>query len=207
MTDADAYQVPVRTLHLLLAIYYLQKPFCGNILRNIPCYWFKSLMWCCRMIKSRFRRWSMSWMRRKRRHWRPHGRKWTSEKDSLLSHLQLYNELVWLCLFVHCWGHSIRTKISVRQFLLLNVFKSTIGLPDLPLIVSLSASAGVIIVWLGFTWLQRFTVCLIDWNHLTCACSIDDKEDSFLKKQSLFEFCCLQGLWLNIFNAVARDNG
>ncbi len=50
-------------------------------------------------------------------------------------------------------------------------------------------------------------MCLIDWNHLTCACSIDDKEDSFLKKQSLFEFCCLQGLWLNIFNAVARDNG
>jgi hypothetical protein len=73
----------------------------------------------------------------------------------------------------------------VRQFLLLNIFKSTIGLPDLPLFVLLSASAGVIIVQLGFTSLERFTVFLIDWNHLTCACAIDDKEDLFLKKQSL----------------------
>ncbi len=67
----------------------------------------------------------------------------------------------------------------------MNIFKSTIGLPDLPLIVSLSASAGVIIVQLGFTSLERFTLCLIDWNHLTCACAIDNKEDSFLKKQIL----------------------
>jgi hypothetical protein len=28
-------------------------------------------------------------------------------------------------------------------------------------------------------------VCLIDWNHLTCACAIDDKEDWLLKKLSL----------------------
>ncbi len=125
----------------------------------------------------------MCWMRR--RHWRPHGRKWTSEKDSLLSHLQLYHELVWLCLFVHYWGHSIKMKISVRLFLLLNVLKSTIELPDWPLIVLLSASAGAIIVPLGFTSLERWTVCLIDWNHLTCACAIDDKEDWLLKKLSL----------------------
>ncbi len=28
-------------------------------------------------------------------------------------------------------------------------------------------------------------MCLIDWNHLTCACAIDDKEDWLLKKLSL----------------------
>ncbi len=39
LTDTDAYHVPVRTLRLSpCKFYYLQRPFCGDILRDIPCY-------------------------------------------------------------------------------------------------------------------------------------------------------------------------
>jgi hypothetical protein len=39
LTDADAYHVPVRMSHLSpCKFYYLQRPFCGDILRDIPCY-------------------------------------------------------------------------------------------------------------------------------------------------------------------------